>query len=260
MGLSIGAYGSATIEVIITVFMMLFAANFMLYYLIITGNFKRALKNEELRLYVLVFAASSLLIMLNIAPGNGGDFLTSFRHSAFQTASVMSTTGFSTVNYDNWPDMSKMIMLVLMLVGGCANSTSGAIKQARLLILIKSVGNHIKGIIQPRAVKQITVGNKSIDSDTVKEVQIFFFSYVFILFAACLIVSLDRMDIFSSFSAALASISNIGPSFGLVGPMSHYGQLTDLSKITLSFCMLLGRLEIFPVIVLFAPSLWAKKH
>jgi trk system potassium uptake protein TrkH len=257
--LSIGVFQNPAVEVIITVFMMLFGVNFMLYYLIITGNIKRALKSEELRLYASIFIVASVVIMIDISSKFGWNFFEAFRQSAFQTASAMSTTGFSTADYNLWPDMSKMIMLVLMLVGSCANSTGGAIKQIRLLLLIKSVKHHIMGIIHPRAVHQITVDHKKVDDETIKEVHVFFFGYMFIMFAACLIISLENMDIFSTFTAALASISNVGPGFGLFGPASDYSALSALSKTTLSVCMLLGRLEIFPIVVLFSPSIWLGK-
>ncbi len=255
---SIGAYNNVYAEMIITIFMIIGGGNFALYYALIKGNFKDVFKDEELRLYLGIIAASILLIAINIYGVNFDSIGESLRHSSFQVASIITTTGFATTNYDKWPLFSKMLLLFLMFVGGCAGSTAGSIKTIRILLLFKTAKRELMKIIHPRAFYTVKLRNKTIEEKTLMEILTFFFMYMMIIAVAILILSFDDMDIPTTISAVISSIGNVGPGIGLVGPMGNYGAFSDLSKITLSICMILGRLEIYPILLLVVPSFWKK--
>ncbi len=258
--LSIGYYGNPLIDWIIAIGMLLFGINFTLYYLIfIKGDFRSILKNEEFKLYLGYVSAGVLLVFLNSLHSFNNNYSEALRHSAFTVSSLVSTTGYATVDYNTWPMFSKSILLTLMLFGSCAGSTAGGIKSIRILALFKSLLYEIRRIIHPNSIQTIKIDGKSLDNDTLKSILIFFFAYTIIIIFAVILVSLDNLDFMTSFSAVIATISNIGPGFESVGPMGSFADFSALSKIVFTACMIIGRLEVLPVLVLFAPSTY-KKH
>ena len=248
---------------VISAFMLVFSINFNLYYLILTGKVLTALFSEELRWFAGIVAAAVTFITFNITLSN----LTSFdnfgdgiRYAFFQVATIISTTGFATDNFDLWPNASKTVLLVLMFIGACAGSTGGGIKVSRIVISVKSTWSEIRHMIQPRRVKKIMFENKSVDSDTVRGTFAFMVAYILIFFLSFLAVAVfDGRDMTTSFSAVAACINNIGPGLGEVGPSANFAFLSPISKIVLSLDMLLGRLEIFPILILFYPTVWKEK-
>jgi len=257
--LSVGYYNNPWFEWIIAVFMFLFGANFSLYYLIIKGDWKNAFKNEEFKFYGITVLIAIIFICINILPLYDYSIVESLRHSAFQVSTLVTTTGYATADFNLWPMFSKSILLMLMFFGACAGSTGGGVKFVRILVLAKSVVYEIGHTIHPNSIRTVKIDGKSLDNDTLKSIMIFFFSYVAIIIIAILIVSLDNFDFMTTFSSVLATISNIGPGFELVGPMGNYADFSVLSKLTMTACMIIGRLEVIPVITLLSPSIW-KKH
>lgn len=255
--LSVGAYANPAIDVIITVFMLLFSVNFTCYFLILIGRWKQALQSDELRFFGGVVAAAIALITVNILPLYQS-VLTSLRHAAFQVASIVSTTGFATADFDQWPEFSRMLLVVLMFIGACAGSTGGGIKCARILVLFKALGREIKQIVHPRSVNVVKLDGAVVEESTLQSMQVFFVAYMFILFSGSLIVGVDNFSFGTNFTAVLACLSNIGPGLELVGPMGNFSMFSDLSKLVLSLCMIVGRLEIFPVLVLTSPMAWKR--
>ncbi len=257
--LSVGAYNSPWIDWIITVGMFLFGINFTLYYLLIKKDWKNVFKNEELRLYFLYVLLGIVFVLINVLPIFNGNLAEALRQSAFTVSTLVTTTGYSTTDFNLWPMFSKSVLLTLMFFGACAGSTAGGVKSVRILVLFKTLYYEIKHTIHPKSVHKIKVDGKSLDDDTLKSILIFFFVYVLIIIFSLIIVSLDNFDFMTSFSAVIATISNIGPGFEAVGPMGNFADFSVLSKIVFIANMILGRLEVLPVIVLFSPSIW-KKH
>jgi len=258
--LSVGYYNNPWVDWIITIGMFLFGVNFTLYYLLlIRGDWKSIFRNEELRLYTGYVLLGILLVFFNVLPNFNYDISESLRHSAFTVSTVVSTTGYATTDFNLWPMFSKSILLALMFFGSCAGSTAGGVKSIRILVMFKSLFHEIKHTIHPNSVQTVKVDGKALDSDTLKSILIFFFAYVIIIVFSVIIVSLDNFDFMTSFSAVIATISNIGPGFEFVGPMGSFADFSNLSKLVMTACMILGRLEVIPVLVLFAPSIW-KKH
>ena len=248
---------------IIAIFMFIFSINFNLYYLLITGKALAALLSEELRWFVGVVVAATAFITFSITFSslsvydNFGDGI---RHAFFQVTNILSTSGFATDDYNLWPNASKMILLSLMFVGACAGSTGGGIKVSRIVIAFKSTWSEIRHMIHPRRVKNILFESKSVDSDTVRGVFAYMVAYVLIFFASFIVVAAcDGRDVETTFSAVTACINNIGPGLGDVGPTGNFAGLTYVSKIVLVLDMLLGRLEIFPILLLFYPTVWKDK-
>ena len=256
---SVGAFNSTYIDVVIATFMMLFGCNFNLYYLILMGQGLSVFKSEELRVYLGIIAVSVLVIAGNIASKVGG-FALGLRYAYFQVTTIISTTGFSTADFNLWPELSRWILVLLMFIGGCAGSTGGGLKVSRIIILFKSYLHELKQLILPTRVKRIWFEGKAVSNQTVHSVLVFFQVYLFITFLSVLVLTLDGRDLVTNFTASLACISNIGPGLGAVGPNGNYAFFSDLSKLVLSLEMLLGRLEIFPVLFLFAPSVWKRKR
>lgn len=256
--LSVGAFNNPAVEVIIGVFMALFGVNFSIYYYLMRRNWKACAANSELRTYVALMLGSSVIIALNILPDYGHNFFTALRYSFFQVSSVMTTTGFSTANFDLWPQLSRTILVVLMLIGASAGSTGGGIKVIRLQLLCKGMVREIRRTVHPKSVNTIKLDGHAVDEGMLSSVMSFFFVYIFVLLFSTLIVSLDGFSFETNFTAVVATLSNIGPGLGMVGPMGNFSQFSDLSKIVLSLCMLIGRLEIFPILMLMAPSAWRK--
>lgn len=256
--ISIGAYENPSIHWIIGVFMVLASCNFSLYYALYKGKWRSVLKDQELRFFLGIVLTATLLIAVNILPDESGHIRIAFRESFFQVASIISTTGYSTVDFDQWSSFSKVILFLLMFVGGCAGSTGGGIKDIRILLLFKLVRAEIVKILHPRAVVQIRLGKRTVPVGIMSATTAFFFSYITLFAIGVLLVSLDNVDFISAASASAACIGNIGPGFGAVGPMCNYSELSNFSKMTLSALMLLGRLEIFTLLAVLSPSAWSR--
>ncbi len=253
---SLASY-SPYIQNVCTVFMLLFGINFSCYYLLLLRQFRSVFRDEELRLYVGVVATSIVLIAFNIYKiyGNVGDTV---RHAAAQVASIISTSGFATTDFDLWPGFSKAILMILMIFGACAGSTAGGLKIARVLLLMKTLRRNIGQILRPQKVKVIRVNDKPVDEKILANTNAYFFTYIVILFASFLIVSLDDFSITTSFTSVLTCLNNVGPGFEAVGPTCNFSEFSILSKIVLIMDMLAGRLEIFPILVLFTPRAWKR--
>ena len=254
---SIAAFDSAYIEMVIAVFMLLFGINFNLYFLVLIGRWKEALKSEELHWYLGFVAAAVLAIALGISKMYGG-LTMALRHAFFYVTSITSSTGFGTVDYVQWPEYCKWIIIMLMFSGACAGSTGGGIKTSRVVMLMKNVACEIRQMAHPRTVTRVQMDGRRVDADCLKAVGSFFASYMLLLIIGTLAVSFDGYDLATNFSAVLSSISNIGPGLSLVGPMGNYSIFSGASKLVLTLIMLIGRLEIFPILVLFSPSTWKK--
>lgn len=252
---SIAHFDSAYIDIVIGVFMLLFSVNFNLYYLFLTGRGRSALKSEELRVFLLIVAFSVFAIALNIVPlyQNLG---TSLRYAFFQVSSIISTTGFSTADFNQWPQFSRQLLVLLMFIGACAGSTGGGLKVSRVILLLKTIPAEIKKLARPHIVSQIWLEKKPVPETTVKSVLIFFTLYMTIIGISAMLLSFDGMDSETTFTGVLACISNIGPGLSAVGPMGNYAAFSPFSKIVLISDMLLGRLELYPIIYLFVPSIW----
>lgn len=255
---SVGAFNSPAVDIIIGVFMALFGVNFSIYYYVLRRNWKQCLKNGELRLYVALLLGSSVIIALNILPQYGYDFFHALRFSFFQVSSVMTTTGYSTANFDLWPQLSRSILVTLMVIGACAGSTGGGVKVIRVQLLLKSMVREVRRTIHPKSVNTIKQDGHAVDEQMLSGVMSFFFAYMLVTIVSTLIVSLDGFSFETNLTAVIATLSNIGPGLGTVGPMGNFSQFSDLSKIVLSLCMLIGRLEIFPILMLASPSAWRK--
>ena len=256
-GASIGAYNSVYIEMVIAVFMALFGINFNLYFFLLMGRPKEALKNRELWLYWGIIAFASVTMALSAAPQVGG-FLQGLRYSFFTVSSVITTTGFATTDYNLWPEYCRFLVVLVTFCGACAGSTGGGIKVSRLMILGGSARNEIARLIRPRSVRKVRLEGSVVEDKTVLCAQVFFFLYIVIILFSALVVSLDGFDFTTNFTAALTCVSNVGPGLNVVGPAGNFAAFSDLSKLVLTMDMLLGRLEIFPVLILFVPRLWKK--
>lgn len=252
---SIAAYDSYYLQGVIGVFMMLFGINFNIYYLILMGRARQAIRSEEVRVYLGIIAVSTTVIAFNIRDMCENLF-DAFHHSFFQVSTIITTTGFATMDFDQWPQLSRCILLVLMIAGACAGSTGGGIKTARVILLWKCVKSTVQKMLHPRSVKVIKMDDKPVESEVLDGTQTFMVVYSMIAILSILIVSLDNFDFDTTFSAVLACLNNIGPGLSVVGPTGNYSSLSPLSKLVLSADMLLGRLEIFPMLLLFAPSVW----
>lgn len=254
---SIGGYENPVFEVIIGIFMVLFSINFALYFLILCGKVKQALKSDELRFFLGVVGLSVLLITFNIN-SMYGSFFTSLRHAFFQVASIISTTGFSSVDFNLWPEFSRVLLVLLMFCGACAGSTGGGIKCSRVLLLFKCIGREIRKILHPRSVAVVKLDGRVVDEKVLHTVMVFLGGYMLITFFSTLVVALDNFSFGTTFTAVVACISNIGPGLEQVGPMGNFAAFSPLSKLVLSLCMIIGRLEVFPILVLFSKSAWQK--
>ena len=255
--ISIAAYGNPAAEIVLTVFMLLFSVNFSVYFLILCGKVRQALRSDELRFFLGVVAASTVLIAVNIH----GMFDTvgeTVRHAAFQVASIISTTGFASTDFNLWPEFSKTILVLLMFIGACAGSTGGAIKCSRVLLLLRAIRREIRQIIHPRSVNVVKLDGRVVDEKDLRSTMIFFAAYMFITLAAILLVSVDNFSFGTTFTAVVTCIGNVGPGLEMVGPMGNFSAFSGFSKIVLSMCMILGRLEIIPVLVLFSGTAWKK--
>lgn len=256
--LSIEYYDSAYIDIVITVFMLMFGMNFNLFFLIVAGKAADAFKSEELHCYLCIVAAAVLIVALNIRTMYDG-ILQALRYSAFNVVSIISTTGYATADFDKWPELSKMILVTLMFVGGCAGSTGGSMKVARVMILFKSVKRELVRLIRPHAVTIVKLEDKTVEEATANSAFLFFVMYILILIAGAIVASIDGNDFATSFTASLACLANVGPGLAGVGPAGNFTIFSGVTKIVLSFSMIMGRLEIFPILILFSPAIWKRK-
>lgn len=256
-GDSMGGY-SPYLQNVVTVFMFLFGVNFSMYFLLLLRQFKSVFKNEELRLYLLIAASSILLITVNIS-GMFPSVWEALHHAAFQVGSIMTTTGYGTVDFELWPAFSKAILFVLMFVGACAGSTGGGLKVSRVLLLLKSVRRTVRRVLNPRRVQVVRMDGRVVDEEVSNNVNAYLAVYCVIMLLSFVLISVDGYSIGTNISAVAACFNNIGPGFELVGATGNYGHYSDFSKIVLSADMLLGRLEIFPLLVLFSPGTWSRK-
>jgi trk system potassium uptake protein TrkH len=243
-------------QVIVGIFMFLFGINFNIYYLILFRKFKTAFKCEELRTYFIVVLTAILMIALNL--GGLKNFLSSLHPAAFQVSSIITTTGYATVDFNSWPTFSKTVLFLLMFTGACAGSTCGSIKLSRIIILFKALGKELSFLMHKRSVKILKFNGNKIEHEVLRSTNVFFISYIFIFAFSVLLISLDNLDFTSSFTAIAATLNNIGPGFELVGPMGNFSSFSVLSKFVIMFDMLAGRLEIFPILLLLSPGTWKK--
>lgn len=248
---------SPYIQNVTTVFMLLFGVNFSCFYLLLLGNIKSVLKDEELRLYLGLFLVVATLIVLDIRDlyGSLGEAI---RHSAFQVSTIMTTTGFATDNFDAWPMFSKGLLMLLMVVGACAGSTGGGLKCSRVLLLFKSLGRNIRRVTNPKKVEVVRINHRGVSETVLDNTNAYLAAYVIIIVGSFLVLSLDGHTIGTNFTAVLACFNNIGPGMEAVGPTCNYAFFSDVSKITLIFDMLAGRLEIFPMLILFSRVTWKR--
>ena len=253
---SIASY-SPYIQNVCTTFMLLFGVNFGCYYLLLLKQVRGVLRDEELRLYLGLVFGSILLITLNIR-GMYGTIWESLRHAAFQVSSIITTTGFSTVDFDLWPAFSKGILLILMLVGACAGSTGGGLKCARLLLILKGVKRNLAQMIHPQRVQVIRVNEKAVSEKVLANTNAYLCAYTLIMVISFLVVSLDGFSVITNASAVIACFNNIGPGLDAVGPACNFSDYGVLSKLVLILDMLAGRLEIFPILALFSVSTWKR--
>ena len=245
-------------QTVTTVFMALFGVNFSIYFFLLRRKFDLVWKNTELRWYVVIILSSVALITLNILPLYPRAY-DALHHAAFSVSSVITTTGFGTENFDLWPEFSRIILVFLMLIGACAGSTGGGLKISRLVILVKMVQREVRLLLHPRTVKVMTIDGKAVSNDTVRGVSAYFLTYVFLIMASILLVSLDGFDASTTVTAVLATFNNIGPGLGLVGPAGNFAAFSPLAKVVLTLDMLLGRLELYPMLILMLPTTWTKR-
>ncbi|MDD3839031.1 MAG: TrkH family potassium uptake protein [Clostridia bacterium] len=256
---SIRGFDSAYIHVVISIFMLLSGVNFSLYFALYKKKWRDILDNEELKFYLGIVLISVILIAVDINTNIYHDVAKSIKDALFQVSSVITTTGYSTVDYDKWSAFSKGILFILMFVGGCAGSTSGGIKSIRVLVLLKLVKKEISRVFHPRAVIPVKIGPRSISSNTLSSIASFFVLYIIVFLIGTLIISLEGIGLIDASSAVAATLGNIGPGFGFAGPARTYSQFSPYSKLLLSFFMLLGRLELFTLIVFFTPKFWREE-
>ncbi len=256
-GDSLASY-SPYIQWVITIFMFVFGVNFNLYYFILIRKFKSAIKNEELLTYLILIGVSVVAITVNITPLYEG-ISESIRYAAFQVAAIISSTGFATADFNQWPGMSKTILLLLMFVGGCAGSTAGGFKVARVVMLFKSIKRELQKLLHPRAVSTIRLDGKRVDEKTISSLGVYLAIYALFFCTVVFLLGFDAFDLETNISVAASCVNNIGPGFGAAGPASSYAMFSPFSKVVLSLTMLLGRLEIFPLILTLSPSTWVKK-
>ena len=246
-------------QVVIAIFMMLFGINFNIYFLVIIGKIKQAIKSEELRWYLGIILLSTTMITINLMVNLNQTFGIALKDAYFQVSSIMTTTGFSTVDFNLWPTFSKVILIMIMFVGGCAGSTGGGIKVSRIVILFKSLKREVQKLLHPNSVAPIKMEGEVVEGSVVKGVNIYFAFVMILLFIGTLLVSFDGLDFTSTFTGVIACINNIGPGLNLVGPMGNFDCFSYFSKIILSVLMLIGRLEVYPILILFLPKTWTGK-
>ena len=252
---SFGSFSAAQ-QIIVTIFMLIFSINFNSYYLVLKLKFRDAL-NVEVRAFLIIVIAAIAIITANIYQSYDS-IGEAVRHAAFSVASLISTTGFSTENFDLWPSLSKTVLVLIMFIGACAGSTGGGMKVSRILIAFKGYVREIYTLIHPKQVKKITIDGRSVDREVVRSVNAYISCYILVFTASLLLITLDNHDMVTNFTAVAATINNIGPGLNEVGPASNFAGFSGFSKIVLTFNMIAGRLELFPMLVLFSPATWKK--
>ena len=255
---SIGAYQSPYIEWVIAIFMLLFGINFNLYFFLLLGKIRTVLQSDELRCYLGIVGASIAVIAVNILPMYQ-KLGVAVRHAAFQVSSIITTTGYATVDFNGWPQLSRTILVVLMFFGACAGSTGGGLKIARLLLFFRTMRRDLRRMLHPHSVEVVMLDGKPVSEDTVAGANGFFLVYSAIALVTVLLISVDGFDFETNFTAMAACLNNIGPGLGMVGPTGNFSAFSDFSKLLLSFAMLIGRLEVFPMLLIFAPSVWWRR-
>ena len=251
---SMASYSPA-LQWIITIFMILFGVNFNFYYFLLFKKWRQALKMEEVRWYFIIILFAVTMITGNILRLGGGA-VKSIRDAAFQVASIITTTGFATVDFDLWPNFSRTLLVIIMFIGACAGSTGGGIKVSRFIAVVKAVGNELYFYVHPKSVRQTRLEGKTLDSDTMRSISGYFILFLLVFVASVCLVSLDNRDLTTNFTAVAATLNNIGPGLNLVGPTQNFSLFSDFSKFVLMFDMLAGRLELYPMILLFYPAVW----
>ena len=254
---SCGAYTSVQ-QWVIMIFMVLFGVNFTFYYLFLCKKAGAAIRMEEVKTYLLVILVAIGIITWNIS-SMYSSLSEALRHASFQVGSIITTTGFSTADFNLWPELSKYILILLMFIGACAGSTGGGIKVSRVLILLKTIRKELQGITHPRSVKKIKIDGHPVEHETMRSINVFFITYMVIFAISLLLISFNEFALETNFTAVAATLNNIGPGMDLVGPASNYAAFGGFSKAVLIFDMLAGRLELFPVLLLFCPSTWKKR-
>ena len=255
---SVGHYNSVHIDVVITVFMIMAGLNFILYYRLITGNLKKFLTNFEMKVYLGIFLAAALIIAVDLYGREYQSFGTSLRYASFQAATILTTTGFTTTNYTSWPYFAQIVLFILMFIGGCSGSTGGGIKVIRIAALAKLAFNEMKYLAHPRGIFSIKMGGETVKKDITYTISGFFFLYIFMLLVTTFVVASGGNDILTSFASSLVTLGNIGPGFGKIGPAGNYAFYPHYIKWFLIFSMLVGRLELYTVLVIFTPKFWRK--
>lgn len=255
MNASVGAYDSFAIDMVISVFILLFSINFAMYFLLMTRKFKEIFKSDELRFFLAIVAIATFIVTININHIYP-DLKEAFRYAFFQVCSIISTTGFATADWLYWPQICQMIFILLMFCGACAGSTGGGMKCSRILVVFRVIRREIHHIIHPRAVQVVKLDGKVVEEKTIHSILTFIGAYFIIIMAGAVVVSLDGFGFSECFTVSLTCVSNIGPGLGVFGPAGNFSTLSGFSKGFLSFCMIIGRLEIFPILVLLSPSSW----
>ena len=256
--LSVGAYNDPYFEVVIGVFMLLFGINFNLYYFLLLRHFREALASEELRVYLGIVAFSTLTITANIA-GLYDSVGTALRTAFFQVSSIVTTTGYATADFNLWPTYSRVVIVILTFVGACAGSTAGGLKVSRVIIIFKAARQDLNKMLHSHAVTTVRFEGKPLDEKTLRGVHNYFNIYIMLLTLSVLLVSLDGFDVITTFTAVATCLNNVGPGLELVGPMGSFAEFSAPVKLLLAFDMLAGRLELYPMLALFAPRLWRKR-
>ncbi|MCL2154104.1 MAG: TrkH family potassium uptake protein [Leptospirales bacterium] len=255
---SIAYYNSPYIETVITCFMVICGINFSLHFWVVSGSYKNFLKDSELKGYLAIFFIATLIITSQTFGKNYNSITEAFRYASFQVASIMTTTGFATADYEQWSFLSRTVLFVLMFVGGCSGSTSGGVKVIRLVTLLKQGLHEMKYLLHPRGVFLLRINDKPVKKDMVYAISGFFFMYILFTMITTLIVSSSEVDFETSFGSALAAIGNVGPGLGKVGPNGNYGFFPSYVKLWLSFAMLVGRLELYTVLIIFTRDFWKR--
>lgn len=251
---SIAGYSPA-IQWIVTIFMILFGVNFNAYYYILFRHIRKALSMEEVRCYIAIILTSIAIIFFNILD-TSANALTALRDASFQVGSIITTTGFSTVDFNQWSDACKVVLVLLMFIGACAGSTGGGIKVSRFVVLIKTLVKELNSYIHPKSVKKIKIDDKPVEHEVVRAVNVYFITFAIVFSASVLLVSFEDTDLVTTFTAVAATINNIGPGLGIVGPAANFSIFNPFTKYVLIFDMLAGRLELFPLLILFHPTIW----
>ncbi|MDO4331423.1 MAG: TrkH family potassium uptake protein [Eubacteriales bacterium] len=244
-------------QVVITIFMILFGVNFNVYFFILFKKFRQAFASEEVRAYLIIILVSTLIITFN-ARGLFHGFGEAFQQAAFQVGSIITTTGYATTDFNLWPQTSRTVLVLLMFIGACASSTGGGMKVSRFLILFKTVVKELRMLLHPRSIKKVRIDDKPVEHEVVRSTNVFVFTYILIFAASMLLLTFDNLDLTTTFTAVAATLNNIGPGLELVGPTGNFSIFSNGSKLVMIFDMLAGRLELFPLLLLFMKSTWKK--